>query len=362
MKYLICLLFFAVFLSGAQQVYAQQKEETLEAVVSRVVGEKTVEVMGNKQNFQKIELTITAGSLKNNKIVIETGTLPAAYSQLYRTGDRVTVAYAKNSQGKDTFFIRDFIRREYLLLLFIIFLILSVGIARMKAVTSLIGMAFSFLIIFTSILPNILSGSDPVVAVVMASLIIVPVTFYLSHGVNKKTTVSIVSTFIAIIITGVLSAVFVQLTKLSGFSSEEAGFLQTYRQGTVNLKGILLAGIIIGALGVLDDITVSQAAIVYQLKEVNKKLTKMELYSKAMEVGRDHISSIVNTLVLVYAGASLPLLLLFVNNPHPFAEIINYEMITEEIVRTLVGSIGLILAVPITTAIASFSMDERARG
>jgi uncharacterized membrane protein len=120
------------------------------------------------------------------------------------------------------------------------------------------------------------------------------------------------------------------------------------------MKGILFAGIIIGALGVLDDITVSQAAVVFQLKKANKKLSQKDLYNQATNVGQDHISSMVNTLVLVYAGAALPLFLLFVNNPHYFSEIINYEIIAEEIVRTLVGSIGLILAVPITTLIASY--------
>ena len=119
------------------------------------------------------------------------------------------------------------------------------------------------------------------------------------------------------------------------------------------MKGLLLAGIIIGVLGILDDITISQSAIVFQLKKANPQLKQGELFKKAMEIGQDHISSMVNTLVLVYTGAALPLLLLFINNPHPFSEIINYEIIADEIVRTLVGSIGLVLAVPITTIIAS---------
>lgn len=119
------------------------------------------------------------------------------------------------------------------------------------------------------------------------------------------------------------------------------------------MKGLLLAGIIIGVLGVLDDITISQSAIVFQLKEINNKLKFGELYDRAMSVGQDHISSMVNTLILVYTGAALPLLILFINNPHPFSEVVNYEMIADEIIRTLIGSIGLILSVPITTFIAS---------
>ena len=155
---------------------------------------------------------------------------------------------------------------------------------------------------------------------------------------------------------------FVESAQLTGFASEEAGFLQTIKQGSVNIKGLLLAGIIIGVLGVLDDITISQSAIVFQLKETNEKLGFFELYKRAMNVGQDHISSMVNTLVLVYTGAALPLLLLFIDNPHPFSEIVNYEIIADEVVRTLVGSIGLILAVPITTVIASLVAEQTKTG
>jgi len=189
-------------------------------------------------------------------------------------------------------------------------------------------------------------------------LFIIPITFYLSHGFNKKTTVAVGGTVIALIITGILAGIFVEAAKLTGFASEEAGFLQVAKQGLVNIKGLLLAGIIIGVLGVLDDVTVSQSAIVFQLKQANAKIKAGELYKRAMDVGKDHISSMVNTLVLVYTGAALPLLLLFIDNPHPFSEVVNYEIIADEIVRTLVGSIGLVLAVPITTLIASLTAEK----
>jgi uncharacterized membrane protein len=350
---LLVLFSFSVPVSAqTESTGSPTKEETLEAVVSKVIEEKKIEVMQKKQLYQKLELTVTKGSLKGNKIIIENGNIPLANNQKYYQGDRVFVSYSKDNKGNDIFYIRDYIRTNYLYLLFIIFIFLTILVAKKRGITSLLAMSFSFLIIFYSILPNILNGRDPVIAVIMASVFIVPVTFFLSHGFNKKTVAAILSSIIALIIVGILSVVFIELTKLTGFSSEEAGFLQIFKQGAINMKGILLAGIIIGALGVLDDITVSQAAVVFQLKETNKKLTEKELYQQATNVGQDHISSMVNTLVLVYAGAALPLFLLFVNNPHPFSETINYEIIAEEIVRTLVGSIGLILSVPIATFIA----------
>ena len=248
------------------------------------------------------------------------------------------------------------------MLLLILFVVSTIAVAKWRGILSLIGMGVSFLVIFSFILPKILSGSNPVEIAILGSLIIIPVSFFLSHGFNKKTIVAIAGTLIALIITGVLANVFVEAAKLTGFASEEAGFLQVARQGTVNIKGLLLAGIIIGVLGVLDDITISQSAIVFQLKKANEKLKFNELYKRAMNIGRDHISSMINTLVLVYTGAALPLLLLFIDNPHPFSEIANYEIIADEIVRTLVGSIGLILAVPITTVIASLVAEQSKTG
>jgi uncharacterized membrane protein len=245
-----------------------------------------------------------------------------------------------------------------LLVLFIIFAILAVAVGKVWGATSILGMGFSFLVIFKFILPQIIKGSDPVTIAIFGSLFIIPVTFYLSHGLNKKTHIAIIGTLISLVITGILANIFVEVSKLTGFASEEAGFLHFDKEGAINMKGILLAGIIIGTLGILDDVTVSQSAIVYQLNDANKKLGFGQLFSRAMKVGHDHVSSMVNTLVLVYTGAAMPLLLLFINNPRPFSELINYEIIADEIVRTLVGSIGLILAVPITTFIAAYYISE----
>lgn len=334
------------------------QEESLEASVVSILEEKEVEVMDEKQLYQKIELLVTKGSLKDKKIIIESGDIPLANLQKYKVGDKVIVSYSKDFEGNDYFYITDYIRRSSLFWLFALFVILVAVVAKWRGLSSLLGMGISFFVIFSFILPKISAGSDPIQIAIIGSLFIIPITFYLSHGFNKKTTIAIAGTVIALIITGILAGIFVEAAKLTGFASEEAGFLQVAKQGEINIKGLLLAGIIIGVLGVLDDITVSQSAIILQLKEANPKMKFDELYKRAMNVGQDHISSMVNTLVLVYTGAALPLLLLFSDNPHPFSEVINYEIIADEIVRTLVGSIGLVLAVPITTLIASLVAEK----
>ena len=337
------------------------KEETLEGRVVTILEQKQIIPIGadNTQLYQKLEILITKGSLKDKKITVENGNFPSSNLQEYKVGDKVMISYSKDFEDKDVFYITDYVRHSALLFLFFVFVALVVFIGRWQGISSLVGMGISFLVIFKFVLPKIYAGGNPVQIAILGSLIIIPTTFLLSHGINKKTVIAIIGTIISLVITGILAGIFVDFAKLTGFASEEAGFLQVYKPGLINIKGLLLAGIIIGVLGVLDDITISQSAIVEKLKETNPKLKAGEVYKKAMAIGKDHIASMVNTLVLVYTGAALPLLLIFIDNPHPFSEVINYEIIADEVVRTLVGSIGLILAVPITTFIASLAFEKK---
>jgi uncharacterized membrane protein len=214
-------------------------------------------------------------------------------------------------------------------------------------------MIVSFGIIGLVIIPNIMQGNDPLFSTIIGAVFIIPITYYLAHGLNKKTTVAIIGTVLTLIVTAILAYAFVEAAKLTGYAAEEAVYLQNAKGGALNVKSVLLAGFIIGALAVLNDITISQASIVRSLLKSNHDLSFKELYANAMSVGKDHVASLVNTLILVYAGASLPLFLLFYNNNLPFTSVTNQEIIATEIVRTLVSSIGIILAVPITTALAA---------
>jgi uncharacterized membrane protein len=326
-------------------------QETLEAVVTEILEENETETQEGSQLYQKLKLLVTKGSIEGQTIIAESGKIQTADIQRYKVGDELVVIKSE-VEGESTFYISDYVRRRALLWLFLLFSLVVILVGKIWGITSLLGMIFSFVVIVFFILPQIINGADPIFVTIIGSLIIAPVTFYLSHGFNKKTHVAIASTAIALVVTGILAGIFVEKAKLTGYASEEAGFLQINKGGKINIEGLLLAGIIIGALGILDDVTVSQASVVQQLKEASKQLSSSNLYKRAMRVGQDHVSSMVNTLVLVYTGAALPLLLLFIDNPRPFSEVINYEIIADEIVRTLVGSIGLVLAVPITTFLA----------
>ncbi|MBM3253735.1 MAG: YibE/F family protein, partial [Candidatus Omnitrophica bacterium] len=254
--------------------------------------EKKIEVEGQQPNqYQKLEVLVTEGSLKDKTINIEVGDIAVVNQQKYQPDEEVIITYAKGINNEDVFYITDYVRHKSLVWLFVIFVVLTVIIGKRRGISSLFGMGLSFLVIFKYILPSILQGTDPISTAIIGSFFIIPITFYLSHGFNKKTTVAVVGTLIALVITGFLSKTYVEVAKLTGFASEEAGFLQVAKQGAMNMKGILLAGIIIGVLGVLDDITISQSAVVFQLKKTNPLIKKGELYKAAMNVGQDHIAS-----------------------------------------------------------------------
>jgi uncharacterized membrane protein len=334
---------FLFLFSGV--AYAQEKEVTLEGEVSQIKEERLI-------------IEVTKGELAGKEVEVLHNQEKISGSRDYKIGDQLLIGWTR-MDGTESFYIIDYIRRQPLLAAFFIFSVLVLTVGRWRGLSSLLSMALTFIVIFQLILPAIISGTSPVLAAVAGSFLIIPFTFYLSHGLNLKTTVAVISTIISLIFIGLLAVYFVDAAWLTGYASEEAGYLQTVNPEQLNMKGLLLAGIIIGALGVLDDITVAQSAVVEQLNSANKDLKFKDLFFRAMNVGRDHIASMVNTLILVYTGSALPLLLIFVNNPHPAFEIINYEIIAEEIIRTLVGSIGLIFAVPVTTLIAVWLIKRR---
>lgn len=246
----------------------------------------------------------------------------------------------------------DFERRGPMLLLAGIFVAIVLLFARLRGALSLLGLALSIAIVLLFVVPAILDGKSPLAVAVVGSLAVALITIPLAHGGGPKSLSALLGTAASLLLTAGLAVLFTELTHLTGLSSEEAAFLQL-GQADLSLDGLLLAGIVIGALGVLDDVTISQASTVLALRHANPSLGFRELFGRALQVGRDHVSATVNTLVLVYVGASLPILLLFSATDLGVGEAVNFEIVAKEIVATLVGSIGLVAAVPITTALAA---------
>ncbi len=254
--------------------------------------------------------------------------------------------------------LSDFERRTPMLVLASIFVLAVLLLARLRGALSLAGLAFSLAVVVLFVVPAILDGEPPLAVAVVGSMAIALVTIPLAHGGGPKSMAALLGTAASLLLTAALASLFTELTHLTGFAGEEAALLQL-GQRDLSLEGLLLAGMVIAALGVLDDVTVSQASTVLALRGANPALGFSGLFGRALRVGRDHVSATVNTLVLAYVGAALPVLLLFSAADLGVGEALNVELVAQEVVATLVGSIGLIAAVPLTTALAArLALDE----
>lgn len=335
------LILFAGPISAQENYSIPTTEEKLEGIVL--------------DDGKKVEIT---SEDKKGKILETEQSFTSPNTPTFNNGEKVIVSTFTNPDGTKQTFITDFIRTPAIHWLLLIFIALVIIVGKKSGLGSIIGMGFSFAVLFFFIVPQITSGQNPIWITLIGVLLLLPLNFYLSHGLNRKTTIALVSTFLSVCLTSILSVIFINSAKISGYANEQAGFIQLSRNGNFDIQGLLFAGIVISVIGILDDVTVSQSSIVNQLKKELPKAGTMELYKKAMNIGRDHIGSVVNTLVLVYAGASLPLLVLFTDSSMSFNEALNYEIVAEEVVKTLVSSIGLVISIPLTTLLAAYFLKN----
>ncbi|MFJ7179176.1 YibE/F family protein [Streptomyces massasporeus] len=273
-------------------------------------------------------------------------------SRQLHEGQEVVVAYEPSAPKDLQYSVTDINRRLPMGLLAGIFAIAVVVVGRLRGVMALVALAISFMVLNFFILPAILQGSNPLVVAVVGASAIMLIALYLCHGLSARTSVAVLGTLISLLLIGILGSVFIDWAALTGNTDDNTGLIHGLYP-TIDMSGLLLAGVIIGSLGVLDDVTVTQTSAVWELHEANPSMGWRGLYRAGIRIGRDHIASVVNTLVLAYAGAALPLLLLFSIAQSSVGTVANSELVAEEIVRTLIGSIGLVASVPVTTALAA---------
>lgn len=268
-----------------------------------------------------------------------------------RVGDDLRLSVVADPDGTHRYAFYDYRRGTALLLWAIAFVVAVVAVATWRGVRAILGLVFAFAVLGYFTLPSILDG-NPVLAValVSAAAILFPV-LYLAHGVNMRTSSALVGTLVSLAVAALLSYAAVASLTLTGLSGDTTRSLQVY-QGTISLSGLLLAGFVIGTLGVLNDVTITQASTAFELAAVPGQ-TRLSIFRGSMRVGRDHIASTVYTLVFAYAGSALPLLLLFSVAGQPISSLLSSEEIAIELARTFVGGIALALSVPFTTAIAT---------
>jgi uncharacterized membrane protein len=355
------LLIAAVLYSALFQVttpgegFSTIGSDTVRAEVTQIIEEGEMDMGGHTQKYQVARVNILEGQYKDIPMEIDYGKRQIRSDDYDLTlGDKVMVSISKTPENVVKAYFVDYVRTTPMLWLAIIFAVAIVIISQWKGVGALLSMAFSLYVIIGYIIPNILNGEDPLRVSIIGSIILLGVTLYLTYGWTLKTHAAVLSMIVVLILTGALSALFVFVTKLNGTGDESVMFLAQLMENSINMRGLLLGGMLIGALGVLDDLVTTQASAVFELHHANPNFGFLGLYHASMRIGQDHVAATVNTLVLAYAGSSLPMLLLFSLARGDYGYLINYAFVAEEIVRTLVGSLGLIAAVPITTAIAIF--------
>ena len=323
----------------------------LTADIVKVKEEGFNEILGQEYRYQILQVKLEDGSEAELRNDIQPG---AEDSQRVHEGESVVLSKISTEEG-DQYVIADKFRVPSVILIFALFFVLTIIFAGLKGLSSMLGLMFTIYVLIDFVVPRIVNGQDPLLISLIGSAIIAFVSIYMAHGFNKRTTVALAGTMVTIMIAMVLALFFVSVAQLSGTGSEEALLLNVSSTMQINLRGLLLGGMIFGVLGVLDDVTTAQAAAVDEIKKANPKLGFEELYQGGISVGKEHIVSLVNTLVLAYIGSSFPLLLLFsLNQGVPLWITLNSEFIMEEVIRTLVGSTALIFAVPITTVMAAF--------
>lgn len=334
--------------------------EQQELVGGRVLAVEIVEAAGPRDDLSPLDssglilldVEVLEGDAAGTVLALD---LPAEGYPEFRVGDVVELAASDLPGQGITWFVTDIRRLGSLGWLALVFVAGVLLVGRWRGLRSLVGLGLSLWVVIGFMLPAILSGSSPPVVALVGGTAILLLTLYLSHGVNAMTTAAAVGTLGALVLTVVIALVAIDGTRITGFASEDAVSAR-FALGELDLRGLVLAGLIVAALGVLDDVTVSQASTVFTVHDADPSQTFGQLVGRGMSVGRDHIASVVNTLFLAYAGASLGLMVLFSTSGLPLRELVNTELVAVELVKTMVGSLGLLAAVPLTTVIAAASV------
>lgn len=361
MKPLLLVVFFIIGLIWISNIMPQgtnQTEEYLPVSVVQIIDSGEVTVLEQKQPYQRLKVRVMQGDKQDNEFLVDYGTDQTLRpDQLLAVNDQVVLQSEVGEGGTQEVRIIDRYRLPGLRIFTILFVVLVILIAGRQGIGSLIGLLVSAIVILQFIVPQILNGANPVTISIIGAIGMLVATMFLAHGFKWQTGVSLVATAITLLIAGCISYVAVSVLMLAGTGSEEAYLLQVGQLPDLNLRGLLLGGMILGILGILDDVTTSQVAAIYALYKENKHLSVKDLVWRGFSLGREHIASLVNTLVLAYAGVSFPLFIFFVLNPQnqPAWVIFNSEFIAEEVVRTLSGSFGLVLGVPISTLLSALA-------
>lgn len=327
--------------------------------VTIIFSETAREEFGMSEMIQRVNVHMTTGPDDGTDQLIEYATTESQFEhQKLEIGDTVIVT-RDTVTGSGAYVVIDTFRIPGVLIVFAVFVVLAIIFAGIRGVTSLFGLAASLAVLAFGVVPAIMSGYSPLVVCLIGAGVIAVVSILLAHGFNRRSCIALAATLLTLIGGVLFSLIAVALAKLSGSGTEEAIYLQIGSLPSLDLRGLLLGGMIIGTLGVLDDVTTAQVAAVEEIGIADNTLSAKELYHRGLRVGKEHIAALVNTLALAYAGASFPLFLLFsIEGGPPLWVVLNAEYVMEEVIRALVGGASLVIAVPISTALAAYFFNK----
>lgn len=358
----ISIFLFVLFLFAPRLAHADPpdeldyKETYVRATVIQVLQQGLQNTSGEKVYSEKLKVQLNEGKEKGKVITVgyQTDATFGVQQQL-SIGSQLIIDSKPLATGHMFYAVYQPYGIQNLWWMLGIFVFLLFLVVGLRGIGAIIGLFISLGVILWYIVPSILQGQNPLLVCIIGSLFILPVTTYIAHGISLKTTVALIGTSLSLLLAAFFSFLSIHFLYLLGLGDESAYALQLATNHPINLQGLLLGGIIIGTLGALNDITTTQAITIFTLARENPKQRVRHLFWKSMHIGREHIISMINTLVLAYAGSSLVVFLFFAFNPAhlPWWMILNDQTTLEEIVRALIGSSALMLAVPITTLIGS---------
>lgn len=371
--YIFFLLSVFLLTSFSSFSYDEDEFSLPEAYAKGKVLEILEEDMGQEisigilEHYQKVLVEITSGQFKGQQITIENSFINSPGYEIYvAENDRVLLTVLYDSSGLRKAYVVDFVRDTSIYLLLFLFVVMMLGIGRLQGLKGIISLVITFAVIYKIMIPQVFAGRSPLSVSLISSVIIALITYIIISGFTKKSLASFLGTAFGLLFAALLAILISGHAHLTGLGTEEARMLYYVPEFTDygNMKGILLAGIILGALGAVMDVCMSIASSIEEIASAGQGMGFADLFKAGMNVGNDIMGTMTNTLVLAYTGASMPLLLLLMAYDLPFLHLMNFEMLADEIIRAMIGTIALVASIPITAAVSAFlySSDNQTKG
>ena len=309
---------------------------------------------GVEIGYQKVIAKVTEGQYKDNTYEIKNN-ISRLYNYKVEEGTKVVLILYKQNNGNMIWDVYGYDRSSMIYVLAGIFIIVVIIIGGVKGIKSLVSLMFTLVTVIFLMLPLMFRGVEPMLAAVVSATLSIIVTLSLVSGINKKTVTAIIGTISGVVISGIIAYIFGELTHSSGMTMNDTESLIYIAEGTnLKIKGIMFAGILIASLGAVMDVAMSISSSLFEIYEVNKNIKQIDLFKSSMNIGKDIIGTMTNTLILAFAGGSITTLILIFAANMPYNKFINLEVLAIEIIQGLAGSIGIVLSVPITAAVGSY--------